>query len=129
MFYDIDTPNEFCKAIAKLLNKNGLWISEFSYFPLLLKNFTYDQILPYLMKKPTCTKYSSPWIASPLIKQDDYIKQLKASNPNFIIYKSGPFHMDYIPMTTRLKKVNEYILDQYELFQTFDIYEIYKKKN
>ena len=74
-----------------------------------VENFTYDQILPYLMKKPTCTKYSSPWIASPLIKQDDYIKQLKASNPNFIIYKSGPFHMDYIPMTTRLKKVNEHI--------------------
>ena len=44
MFYDIDTPNEFCKDIAKLLNKNGLWISEFSYFPLLLKNLTYDQI-------------------------------------------------------------------------------------
>ena len=27
-----------------MLNKNGVWISEFSYFPLLLKNLTYDQI-------------------------------------------------------------------------------------
>ena len=44
MFYDIDNPNSFCKDIVKLLNKNGLWISEFSYFPLLLKNLTYDQI-------------------------------------------------------------------------------------
>ena len=44
MFYDIDTPNKFCSDITKLLNKDGLWISEFSYFPLLLKNLTYDQI-------------------------------------------------------------------------------------
>ncbi len=44
MFYDIDTPNKFCNDITKLLNKDGLWISEFSYFPLLLKNLTYDQI-------------------------------------------------------------------------------------
>ncbi len=44
MFYDIEDPNSFCKDIFGLLNKNGLWISEFSYFPLLLKNLTYDQI-------------------------------------------------------------------------------------
>ncbi len=36
--------DEFCKDIGKLLDKNGLWVLEFSYFPLLLKNLTYDQI-------------------------------------------------------------------------------------
>ena len=44
MFYDIEDPNSFVKDINKMLNKNGIWISEFSYFPLLLKNLTYDQI-------------------------------------------------------------------------------------
>tara|TARA_A100001011_G_C14315959_1_gene847999 strand:- start:4405 stop:5688 length:1284 start_codon:yes stop_codon:yes gene_type:complete len=44
MFYDVDKPNSFCRDIAKLLNKDGEWISEFSYLPLLLKNLTYDQI-------------------------------------------------------------------------------------
>ena len=44
MFYDIEEPNEFCKDIANLLEKNGIWSLEFSYFPLLLKNLTYDQI-------------------------------------------------------------------------------------
>ena len=44
MFYDVDNPNSFCKDIVKLLNTDGEWISEFSYFPLLLKNLTYDQI-------------------------------------------------------------------------------------
>jgi NDP-4-keto-2,6-dideoxyhexose 3-C-methyltransferase len=44
MFYDIEDPNSFCKDINKLLTKNGKWILEFSYFPLLLQNLTYDQI-------------------------------------------------------------------------------------
>ena len=44
MFYDVEDPNSFCKSISKVLEKNGLWIVEFSYFPLLLKNLTYDQI-------------------------------------------------------------------------------------
>lgn len=44
MFYDIEDPNSFTKDIFDSLSKEGLWISEFSYFPLLLKNLTYDQI-------------------------------------------------------------------------------------
>ncbi len=44
MFYDIEDPNNFCKDINDLLSDNGVWILELSYFPLLLKNLTYDQI-------------------------------------------------------------------------------------
>jgi len=44
MFYDIDDPNSFCSDIYKMLDVNGIWILELSYFPLLLKNLTYDQI-------------------------------------------------------------------------------------
>ena len=44
MFYDVEEPNPFCKTISKILDKKGIWALEFSYFPLLLKNLTYDQI-------------------------------------------------------------------------------------
>ena len=44
MFYDIEDPNNFCKDIKDVLSDNGVWILELSYFPLLLKNLTYDQI-------------------------------------------------------------------------------------
>jgi len=44
MFYDIEDPNKFCKDIFDLLTDDGIWVSEFSYFPMLLKNLTYDQI-------------------------------------------------------------------------------------
>ncbi len=44
MFYDIEDPNSFCKDIFNSLSNSGIWILELSYFPLLLKNLTYDQI-------------------------------------------------------------------------------------
>ena len=44
MFYDVENPNEFCSNISKILDEEGIWSLEFSYFPLLLKNLTYDQI-------------------------------------------------------------------------------------
>lgn len=44
IFYDIEDPNSFCADINKLLNDNGVWIVEFSYLPLMLKNLTFDQI-------------------------------------------------------------------------------------
>ena len=44
MFYDVEDPNKFCQNIYKILEKDGVWSLEFSYFPLLLKNLTYDQI-------------------------------------------------------------------------------------
>ena len=44
MFYDIDDPNAFCKDISSLLENDGLWVLEMSYFPMLLSNLTYDQI-------------------------------------------------------------------------------------
>ena len=43
MFYDIDNPNQFAKILTHYFLK-GIWIVEFSYFPLLLRNLTFDQI-------------------------------------------------------------------------------------
>ena len=44
IFYDIEDPNSFCSDINKLLKKDGIWVVEFSYLPLMLKNLTFDQI-------------------------------------------------------------------------------------
>jgi 2-polyprenyl-3-methyl-5-hydroxy-6-metoxy-1,4-benzoquinol methylase len=44
IFYDIKNPNRFCKYIYNLLKENGVWVCEFSYLPLMLKNLTFDQI-------------------------------------------------------------------------------------
>ena len=44
IFYDVEDPNSFCKDIEMMLHENGIWICEFSYLPLMLKNLTFDQI-------------------------------------------------------------------------------------
>ena len=44
IFYDVEDPNSFCHDIETLLNDDGVWICEFSYLPLMLKNLTFDQI-------------------------------------------------------------------------------------
>lgn len=36
MFYDLDDPNKFVSDIAKCLDKNGVWILEMRYLPLML---------------------------------------------------------------------------------------------
>jgi NDP-4-keto-2,6-dideoxyhexose 3-C-methyltransferase len=44
MFYDVSEPGKFCSDIFDILKKNGIWLLELSYLPLMLKNLTYDQI-------------------------------------------------------------------------------------
>ena len=44
IFYDVDDPNSFCRDVENLLKDNGVWVCEFSYLPLMLKNLTFDQI-------------------------------------------------------------------------------------
>jgi NDP-4-keto-2,6-dideoxyhexose 3-C-methyltransferase len=44
MFYDVSNPNSFCRDISELLDKDGIWLLEISYWPLLIENLTYDQI-------------------------------------------------------------------------------------
>lgn len=44
IFYDIEKPNKFCQDVFNLLEDDGIWILEFSYLPLMLKNLTFDQI-------------------------------------------------------------------------------------
>ena len=93
------------------------------------QNFTDDLILLYLIKKPSCTKFVASWLASPNHLQDNYIKSLKKTKPNFIVYKSAYFGVDGILMPDRLKKVNSYILDNYEFYKIINTYEILRIKN
>jgi NDP-4-keto-2,6-dideoxyhexose 3-C-methyltransferase len=44
MFYDLEDPLGFMKQVRALLAKDGVWMLELSYFPLLCTQLTYDQI-------------------------------------------------------------------------------------
>tara|TARA_A100001011_G_C14281335_1_gene831727 strand:+ start:495 stop:1727 length:1233 start_codon:yes stop_codon:yes gene_type:complete len=44
VFYDIKNPKLFVKEISEILEKNGIWVLEQSYFAFLYKNNAYDSI-------------------------------------------------------------------------------------
>lgn len=44
VFYDVPNPYKFVSDISKILDDDGIWILEQSYFPFLVKNNAYDSI-------------------------------------------------------------------------------------
>lgn len=44
MFYDLEAPVEFASNVARLLNRDGIWILEMSYLPLMLLRNAFDTI-------------------------------------------------------------------------------------
>ena len=78
-----------------------------------IQNFTEDRVVPYLIKKPTCTKYFSSWLASGFNIEKDYIEQLRSKKVKYVLYSSPMFRVDDINTGTRLKYVNKFILNNY----------------
>jgi len=44
MFYDLEDPGAFVSDIRKTLDKDGLWIIQMSYLPLMLEQLAFDNI-------------------------------------------------------------------------------------
>ena len=44
VFYDLPNPNKFTEDVSKILDKNGVWVLEQSYFISLFKNNAYDSL-------------------------------------------------------------------------------------
>ena len=44
-FYDVNEPQEFVAEIKNNLKENGIWIAEFAYWPSMLENLAFDQVL------------------------------------------------------------------------------------
>lgn len=44
MFYDLESPVDFAKAIAGILKRKGVWIFEMSYLPMMLETNSFDTI-------------------------------------------------------------------------------------
>jgi hypothetical protein len=108
MFYDINDPNSFCKDVNNMLEKNGNWIVEFSYFPLLLKNLTYDQINHEHVTYYTLTTFNK------IIKKNG----LKILDVNFNDINGGSAEVIVAKLSSEekpnIKKINQ-ILQEEEL--------------
>ena len=94
-----------------------------------IQNFTVDLAIPYLIKKPTCTKYFASWLASGFNIEKDYIAQLKNKKVKYILYSSPTFIVDDLKTADRLKYVNKFILDNYINVIKRDGYTLLKLKD
>ena len=105
MFYDINDPNSFCKDISNMLTKNGIWIVEFSYFPLLLKNLTFDQINHEHVIYYTLTTFNKIISKNGLEILDVKFNEINGGSAEVLVAKK------YSKNKKNLKKINE-ILDE-----------------
>jgi len=79
-----------------------------------IQNFTGDLSLPYLLGKPNCTIFISPWLASGNNYEKIFINELKQKKVKHIIYNSPIFEVDNIKTSERLKLVNSFIKENYK---------------
>ena len=83
-----------------------------------IENITFDDAIPYLLKKPSCTKYWASWLTSPIDLQKDYINRLKKIQPKYILYFLADHEFDGIGIYERIELVNSYVLANYKKYDT-----------
>ena len=137
--YNIDNIKNYKKNFATLINlKDEVFLDQktielikhyeqISEGERCVENITYDDAIPYLLKKPSCTKYWASWLASPTIIQKDYINEIKKIGPKYILYYSGDHKFDGLGIYERIELVNSYVLLNYKKHDEFDDYIILKK--
>ena len=93
-----------------------------------IENITFDDAIPYLLKKPSCTKYWASWLTSPIALQKDYINLLKKNQPKYILYFSADHEFDGIGIYERIELVNSYVLTNYKKYDELHGYLFLEKK-
>jgi hypothetical protein len=86
----------------------------------------YDDLsLPYLLRKPSCTKYYAPTHIINGWTDNLFIEEFKQSMPAYVLY-DGPY--TFLTNKKNMKKVDQYIKENYIFYQNFKNWIIYVKK-
>lgn len=90
-----------------------------------VQQFTDDNAIPYLVQKPTCTKY---YVNAHIIKnwtEDNFIEELKEAKPNYIVYSSK---INWFKDNNNAPNADKLIKDNYFLYKDLSPWTIYKKR-
>ena len=90
-----------------------------------VQQFTDDQSIPYLIGKPTCTKF---YVNAHIIKnwtEESFIKELKKTSPKYILYSS---EINWFKKRNNAPNADKFILENYILYQDLSPWIIYNKK-
>ena len=139
-FYKIDNIKNYKQSFTKFVRLNDKdfldektaklieYYKQISKKDNCVESVTFDDAIPYLLKKPSCTKYWSSLLASSTKSQKDYIKQLKKNEPEYILYYSDNRKFDGVGIYDRIELVNSFILTNYKKHEELDGYIILKKR-
>ena len=111
------------KHYKKIINKENC-----------VENITFDDAMPYLLKKPSCTKYWASWLASSTKTQKDYILELRKVMPKYILYESlgennkGNRKFDGLGVYERIELVNSFVLSNYQKYIEIEGYIVLQKR-
>ena len=103
IFYDVEDPNSFCKDIEMMLNENGIWICEFSYLPLMLKNLTFDQICHEHIMYYTFSVFEKILINNNLKVLDIKINEINGGSIEVVIAKINSKRISNYSLINKLK--------------------------
>ena len=118
IFYDVDNPVSFCKDIESLLDENGIWICEFSYLPLMLKNLTFDQICHEHLAYYDFTVFEKIINKSSLKVIDYNLNEINGGSIEVIISKKNSKRKANIKTITNIKKDEKKI--NYKSYKNFE---------
>ena len=115
---------------SKYLDKNYSeflkYYNELIYQEKCAAVFTNEVAIFYFIKKQSCSKYYFMWSSSPIMIQQELIKDLKEKSPTYIVYKSD---IDNFSISdTVLTRVKNYIDFNYKFHEKIKYWEIYKRK-
>ena len=132
-FLNIFNPNKNFQIITKIDDKEFLDNDYYKFLKIykdLIKDencvqqFTDDNAIPYLIDKPTCTKY---YVNAHIIQnwtENNFIKELRDTAPNYIVYSSK---INWFKIRNNAPNADKFILDNYFLYRDLSPWIIYKK--
>ena len=132
-FLNIFIPNKNFQMITKIDDKEFLDNDYYKFLKIykdLIKDencvqqFTDDNAIPYLIDKPTCTKY---YVNAHIIQnwtENNFIKELRDTAPNYIVYSSK---INWFKIRNNAPNADKFILDNYFLYRDLSPWIIYKK--
>ena len=112
-----------------LIGENKKYINLLNLYSDLSKDDDCAQILsdeiiiPYLLKKKSCSKFYQIWIAQPLDIQLKFIDDLKEKKPRIILKRKEQI------FTPKLEYVENYINHSYEVYKDYEEWIFLKLKN
>ena len=90
--------------------------------------FSYDVIMPYLLRKKNCTKFNFLYVISSNDVQNKMIDELKNEMPNFIFFNQKYDFLYLKPVEKRFQKIAIFINKNYTIDRQINNWNIYKRK-